>query len=102
MCIRDSPYTDVPAFMVRLREHPGNSARALELTILTAARTNETIGSMRDEFDSNVSKLWTVPAVRMKGKNPKTHRVPLSPRAIEIVESMKHNERFLFPGAKLN
>jgi hypothetical protein len=30
------PYDKLPAFMARLREHKSASARALELTILTA------------------------------------------------------------------
>jgi integrase len=33
------PYAELPAFMARLRENTSISARALELVILTAART---------------------------------------------------------------
>ena len=37
-------YRDLPAFMAELRQNRFVSARALEFTILTAARTSETIG----------------------------------------------------------
>jgi integrase len=40
------------------------------------------------------------PSDRMKAG--KEHRVPLSDRAIEIIESVKHNQKFLFPGATVN
>jgi len=56
---------------------------ALEFTILTAARTNETTGATLREFDL-AAKVWTVPGDRMKAG--KEHPVPLSPRAIKIVQ----------------
>jgi hypothetical protein len=37
--------SELPAFMTRLREQKGIAARALEFTILTAARTGEIIGT---------------------------------------------------------
>ena len=45
-------------------------------------------------------KIWTVPGARMKAK--RDHRVPLSPRAAEIAESMAatRQSEFVFPGAK--
>ena len=45
----------------------GIAARALEWTILTAARTGETIGATWDEIDFG-AKLWTIPAARMKAE----------------------------------
>ena len=39
------PYRDLPAFMLKLRAKDGVSARALEFTILCAARTGEAIGA---------------------------------------------------------
>jgi hypothetical protein len=41
------PYVDIPAFMAKLRERDSISARALEWTILCAARTGDTIGARR-------------------------------------------------------
>jgi integrase len=79
------PYDDVGAFMVELRDQEGIAARALEFTILTAARTGEVRGARWDEFDLDKG-LWTIPAERMKvGKE---HRVALSSAAIAIVKQM--------------
>ncbi len=45
------PYAELPAFLVKLREQDGMAARALEFTILTAARTSESTGARRAEID---------------------------------------------------
>lgn len=85
-------------FMKKLRAQEGGAARALELLILTTLRTNEVIGGKSAEFDFE-SAAWTVPGTRMKAK--KLHRVPLVPRAIELVkEALKQGGTYLFPGAK--
>jgi integrase len=91
------PYAEIHAFMTALREQPGISARALELLILTAARTGEVIGAEGGEFDL-ATKVWTVPAERMKGGAD--HRKPLSDRAVAIVRELlaAHAGRYLFPG----
>lgn len=80
------PYAELPAFMAKLRALDGIGARALEFTVVTAARTGEVIGAEWAEFDLE-AKIWTVPAERMKMK--REHRVPLSPRAIELLEALK-------------
>ena len=71
--------------MARPRATQGVTARALEFTILTAARADETIGALFDEFDV-AAKVWTVRAGRTKAG--KEHRVPLCDRAIAIVKEM--------------
>lgn len=97
------PVDDVPAFMVELRGRSSVSARALEFTILTAARTGETLGARWSEIDFD-AKIWTVPAVRMKAG--REHAVPLSDRALAILKSMRPkgleipNDAFVFPGGK--
>ena len=45
------PYAELPAFMAKLRAKEGVSARALEFTILTVARTGDTIGALPGEID---------------------------------------------------
>ena len=45
------PYSDVPAFVEKLRSLEGKGARALELTILTAGRTGEVINATWPEID---------------------------------------------------
>jgi len=88
------PYTELPAFMAELRNRNSLSAKALEFTILTAARTGETTGASWDEIDFN-AKTWTIPAKRMKAS--KEHKVPLSSRVIEILQSLDQNVENLFP-----
>ncbi len=84
---------------MKLREQDGIAARALEFTILTAARTSESIGARRAEIDMK-NKLWTVPADRMKAG--KEHRVPLSDRALAILSEVNatdgNQDFFVFPG----
>lgn len=92
------PYRAINAFMQELREQPGVAPRALEFTILTAARTGEVIGAEWDEIDLT-NKVWTVPAGRMKAA--KEHRIPLSARAVEILKGMQAADdgcKFAFPG----
>ena len=92
------PFSEVGGFVSKLREQTSLSARCLEFAILTAARTNEAIFAKPDEFDLNLA-TWIIPASRMKAK--KEHRVPLSPRAVEIVREMLDQKgNYLFPGAR--
>lgn len=93
------PYDELPAFMAALREQDGITSRALEFTILTAARTGETIGAKWDEIDVK-NRLWIVPGSRMKTE--KEHRVPLSPAAIVIIEKMAaiRMGEYVFPGQR--
>jgi integrase len=101
------PYSELPDFMTALQKEEGIAARALEFVILTVARTGEVIGARWGEIDK-ADKVWTVPAGRMKAG--KVHRVPLSARAIAILDEVKllcdardgHDEAeaFVFPGGK--
>jgi integrase len=79
------PYKDIGAFIAALQDRPAFAARALEFTILTAARTGETIGARWDEVDFQ-ERVWTVPASRMKGN--RVHRVPLSDAAVAVLKRM--------------
>jgi integrase len=93
------PFIDLPEFMTALGQRDGVAGRALEFTILTTARTGEVIGATWDEIDLK-EKTWTVPAGRMKAS--KEHRVPLSSRAIEILQALprERNNRFVFIGPR--
>ncbi len=81
------PYRDLPAFMVQLRSGAISAEYmtrlALEFVILTAARSGEVREMPRAEVDLK-KRIWVVPAERMK--MDREHRVPLSSRAIEIVQ----------------
>jgi integrase len=87
-------YRELPEFMSLLSSKSGTSARALEFTILTAARTGEVIGARWSEIDET-EKLWLVPAGRMKGG--REHRVPLSDRAIAILGDRLRHLDLIFP-----
>jgi integrase len=95
------PYFEIGDFITALREQEGTAARALEFLILTATRTGEVIGGRWDEFDPE-KKVWTIPGDRMKAA--KEHRVPLSGRALAIVDEMKaervNEHPFVFPGGR--
>jgi integrase len=90
------PYRDLPDFMRELRAKDGVSARALEFTILCAARTGEAIGAKWSEVDLD-AKLWTIPPERMKAG--KEHRVPLTDRAVAMIEVLPREGDFIFMGA---
>ncbi len=90
-------FADLPAYMSDLRACDDLSAHALELTIITAARTSETIEAEWSEFDLNAKK-WTVPAERMKGE--KEHYVPLSRRAVAILELLPRSSEYVFPSTR--
>lgn len=79
------PFDDVHALIAALRPGQGIGARALEFTILTAARTGETIGAVAEEFDLDAG-VWAIPADRMKAG--REHRVPLPPRALDIIREL--------------
>jgi integrase len=92
------PFDAAPVFLRQLRGLDSISACALELMILTTTRTNEVIFATPAEIKGDV---WTIPEGRMKGE--REHRVPLSDRAVELVEQMKrdHPGPYLFPGGKV-
>ena len=77
------PYAEVPAFLAAVRKHKGAAARCLEFIILTAARTGEAVAARMDEIADGV---WSIPGDRMKAG--RAHRVPLSARALEIIEEL--------------
>jgi len=93
------PYPEIGSFMTALRERNDVAALALEFTILTAARTAETIGATWDEVDLT-EKVWKIPAGRTKAK--REHRVPLSASALAVLRKLEtiRDQDFLFPGLK--
>ena len=94
------PYQDLPAFIRALRESDASELvrLALELTILCATRTSETLRATWDELDIP-AKTWTIPGARMKGGID--HRIPLAVRGVEIVmraQAQAAGSQFVFPG----
>ncbi len=92
-------YEQMPEFMGRLRSRIAEAARALEFTVLTAARSGEALGALWSEIDLD-KRIWTIPAQRMKAG--REHRVPLSARATAILSGIDKDVRtgMVFKGAK--
>ena len=92
-------YEAIPAFMASLRERDATAALALELAILTGGRTSEILKAQWMEVDFE-KRLWTLPPQRMKGG--RVHRVPLSGRAVAILEKLAEAKTspFVFPGQR--
>lgn len=91
--------SELPGFMAALRQQKGNGARALELVILTAARSGDVRGASWTEFDLDAG-IWTVPGERMKAG--KEHRVPLSPAAVKLLRGLTKIDgtNLIFPSTK--
>lgn len=88
------PYVGIGAFIEQLQAQEGVAARALEFAILTAARTSEVIYVKPAEIDIK-NAVWTVPAERMKAR--RQHRVPLPPRAVELMKAQPRGD-YIFGG----
>ena len=95
------PYDQMPEFMADLRARDAVAARALEFLILTNVRTDAVLKAACDEFDLEQA-VWTVPTANLKDRKHRKEgfRVPLPPRAVEIVRQMNaaRVSRFVFPG----
>lgn len=96
---RALPWQEAPAFMQALRKREGIAAKALEFTILTAARSGEVRGATWEEIDLE-AKLWTIPAERMKAQ--REHVVPLTPDAVKLLKALPRfdNSPFVFPAPR--
>lgn len=95
-------YEAVPQFVRDLQEcGSGELVRlALEFLIFTAARTGDVLGARWSEVDFEKA-TWTIPAERMKAR--REHRVPLSPRSIDILKRARHlppTSGLIFPGRR--
>lgn len=91
------PWQEMPAVVARLQELGSPSAKALIWTILTAARTSETLLATLDEVDRE-ARLWSLAKERMKAD--REHRVPLPDAAVALMETLPGGEGYLFPGAR--
>ncbi len=94
-------YGEVPALYRGVITNPTTSNLALAWTIVTAARSGETMGATLAEIDKE-ARLWRIPASRMKAG--RDHTVPLTDAALAVLDEM-HKHRgteveLIFPGAK--
>ena len=83
------PHKEIGALLSELHADDGYPVYrlALEFTILTAARRNEVCGMKWSEVDFDRA-VWAIPADRTKTKREQ-HRIPLSERAIEILNEAR-------------
>lgn len=97
------PWEQIGAFMAALGAREGIASQALRFVILTAARTGEVRGMRWREVDL-AGNMWVVPGDRMKAA--KTHRVPLSPAALAILDAvrplMRTQDDLVFPSVRKN
>lgn len=95
------PYVDVSRCIQSVQNSDADSSTklAVEFLILTACRSKEVREAKWSEVDTE-QREWIVPAARMKMKVP--HKVPLTDRAIEILEQARklHQGDLIFPGRK--
>ena len=95
------PYDQMSDFMASLRNREAVTARVLELLILTNVRTDAVLKASWDQIDLDAA-VWTVPLANLKDRDHRTEpfRVPLSPRAVEIILEIENarRSRYVFPG----
>ena len=90
------PY-EIPNFFKRLDDFAGYFPTKVGSHLLwwTLARPTEVIAARWSEFDLE-NKIWTIPAERMKTRQP--HALPLPDQAIDMLESLhKITGRFEYP-----
>jgi len=90
---------DAPRWYAALQGRDGTGARALQLLVLTATRSQEVRGAAWDEIDMDKG-LWVIPAQRMK--MDREHRVPLSAAAVALLQSLPRHDGnpLVFPSAR--
>lgn len=91
--------TSVAIRAIRATSAHVSTRLAFEFLVLTAARSGEVRMATWPEIDLDAA-VWTIPAERMKAK--REHRVPLSPRAVEVLrEAMQYSNGtgLIFPSA---
>lgn len=93
-------YVAVPSFWVLLQQRDTIPARALEFQILTVARPGEVRFAEWSEINFK-ERVWTIPGWKVKGRKDKkkSHKVPLTKRAVEILKAMPRDAGpYIFPG----
>jgi integrase len=99
-------YSEVPRFLVELRQREGAQFRALELIILTAVRAADICGGgkvystpMRWQHVDMDSATWEIPDT----KTNKSHIVPLPTQAVQLLGRMRRHygsNDFVFPSTR--
>jgi integrase len=95
---RAMPYEEISTLAAALRSRKTTGAAALEFLLLTCTRAGEARECVWSEIDMK-NATWTLPPERTK--THVEHRVPLSPRCLEILRSLprKAGNDHVFVGA---
>jgi integrase len=82
-----------------LAKYTGIAADCVRLIMLTGCRPSEAMKAQWDEFDS-ADGYWIKPSAHTKQR--RTHKLPLSPAAIELIERLRKTRKgaWVFPGDK--
>jgi integrase len=90
---------ELAAISDALAEYDGVAADCARLIMLTGCRPSEAMKAEWSEFD-NEPGYWIKPSAYVKQR--KTHKLPLSPAAIELVERLRGKRKgtWVFPGDK--
>jgi integrase len=78
-----------------LDTQPRKIAAAFKLAVLTGARRSEVLGMAWSEINAS---WWNLPGERTK--NGESHRIPLTPTAVALLEALPHTGAYVFPGGK--
>ena len=96
------PISELPEFLKKIETDKVTSpltVLAMKFMILTFVRSSELRFAVWEEINLDSDEpLWVIPAERMK--IPRTHHVPLSKQAVEILKKMQHYsgpEGYVFP-----
>jgi integrase len=90
---------ELTAISDALAKYDGVAADCVRLVMLTGCRPAEALKATWEEFDKETG-YWIKPSAHVKQR--KTHKLPLSPAAIELVDRLrkKRKGKWLFPGDK--
>jgi integrase len=84
-----------------LADYPGVAADCVRLIMLTGCRPAEALRATWEQFDSEPG-FWVKPSAHTKQR--KTHKVPLAPPALELIERLRKERKqrkggpWVFPG----
>jgi integrase len=115
---KDIDYHEVPPFVLKLREYQvakwsgGGSERsrlagvaATLLIMLTATRIGQALQAKWVDIDTKKG-IWKVDNEDMKQtkaeaqRQPDSYKIPLSPQAVELLESLPREGKYVFVGRK--
>jgi integrase len=91
---------ELTAISDALAQYSGGAADCVRLIMLTGCQPIEAMKAQWEEFDRE-PRYWIKPSAHVKQR--KTHKLPLSPAAIELIDRLrkKRKGKWVFPGDKL-